>query len=65
MTSDAPDGQRERLLVVSLFRLRDNLLTAIETVRRYAMAKMRFTSSRVNRQRLTFELVVRTAHAAR
>ena len=36
------------LLFVSLFGLRDNLLTAIETIGGYSMAKMRFTRGRVN-----------------
>jgi len=59
--------QKVRLLVVVVdnFRLRDNLLATVETVRRYTVPQVGFTGCRVNRQRGFFQFVVPAARTTR
>src|SRR5688572_1206021 len=55
---------RSYLFRVVLVAARDDLLAAIEAVRRDAVARVRLARSRVDGQRRAAEAVVRTMHAA-
>jgi hypothetical protein len=52
--------QRLLVVVVSDFRLRNNLFATVETVGRYTMPQVRFSGCRVDRHRGFLQLVVRT-----
>ena len=56
---------RERLLLVLFFRLLDNLIAAIESIRCNAVSQVRFSRGRIDRQRWTGKFVMGSPHAAR
>jgi hypothetical protein len=49
---------RERLLFVGFFDLRNNLFTAVKTVRRHSVSQMSFSGCRIDRKRRTLQLVM-------